>query len=238
MSGTKSLMGGLLNELTKMAGGSGGVAGLGSIADQAMKAWNGQSTATKGALGGALIGALLSRGGRQLLTTGAEVGGAALIGALAMKAVEGWRSGATAGATAPGGPVPDPGGTAYLPADPAAADDLAQRLLQAMVAAVKADGQVTDAERQAVNDQVATLKMAGDAASAVIAQELAAPLDAGRIAALARSPEEAAAIYTASALVVNREGAAEKGYLAMLAARLGLEPGLVAHLDATAAGAA
>lgn len=233
MTSTKSLMGGLLSELTKMTGGTGGASGVGGLADQAMKAWNSQSTATKGALGGALVGALLSSGGRKLLGTGVEIGGAALVGALAMKAVDAWKTGATADAGA--GPVPDPGGTAYLPSDPLAADDLVRKLLQAMVAAVKADGQVSDAEREAVNSQVAKLKMAGDAASAVIAEELSAPLDPGRIAALAASPEEAAAIYTASALVVNREGAAEKGYLAMLAARLQLDPGLVAHLNATAA---
>ena len=69
----------------------------------------------------------------------------------------------------------------------------------------------------------------------MIAAELDAPLDAGRIASLARSQEEATEIYAASLLTVDPDGAAEKGYLAMLAARLNLPADLVAHLHARAA---
>ncbi len=230
MNGARRLLDGLLVGLGQMTGGK----GLGELADQARKTWDDQSALTKGAIGGAVLATLFTRGGRRVLGSGLEIGGAALVGALAMKAYESWLAGAVPSAGGAG----DPTGTAFLPADPAAADDLAARLLQAMVAAVKADGQVTDAERAAVNAQVAQLQMAGDAASALIAAEMDAALDPGRIASLARSPEEAAAIYTASALVVNRQGAAEKGYLAMLAARLGLDAGLVAHLDAQVAGSA
>lgn len=228
MNGAKLLLDGLLGGLGQITAGR----GLGELAGQAKKGWDGQSALTKGAIGGAVLATLFTKGGRRVLGSGLEIGGAALVGALAMKAYENWQTGAAAQA----GAVRDPLGTVFLPADDAAADDLATRLLQAMVAAVKADGQVTDAERAAVNAQVAELRMAGEAASAIIAEEMEAALDPGRIAALARSPEEAAAIYTASALVVNRAGAAEKGYLAMLAARLGLDARLVAHLDAQVAG--
>jgi uncharacterized membrane protein YebE (DUF533 family) len=234
MNGAKSLLDGLLGGLTQ-GGGLGG--GLGGLAESAMKTWNAQSKTTQGAIGGAVLGTLLTKGGRNVLGSGAEIGGAALIGALAMKAFAAWQDGSAA-TDAAAAPMQDPTGTSFLPKDAAQADDLAARLLQAMVAAVKADGTVGEAEREAVNVQVAQLKMDGNDASAVIAQEMAAPLDVGRIAGLARNPEEAAAIYTASALVVNRNGAAEKGYLGMLAARLGLEPALVNHLNAVAGGAA
>ncbi len=157
--------------------------------------------------------------------------------ALALKAWRNWKAGAALGAVGDDG-MPDPSGTAFLPGDTAAADDLSHRLLQAMVAAVKADGTVTDAEREAVNAEVAKLQMAGDTASEIIAEEMNSALDPGRIADLAHSPEEAAAIYTASALVVDRDAPAEKGYLSMLAARLRLDKDLVAHLDATVASAA
>ena len=234
MNGAKSLLDGLLGGLTK-GGGLGG--GLGDLAGKAMETWNNQSKTTQGAIGGAVLGTLFTRGGRQALGAGAEIGGAALIGALAMKAFAAWQAGSAATETA-AAPMPDPAGTTFLPQDAGQADDLAARLLQAMVAAAKADGTIGEAEREAVNAQVAHLKMAGSDASAVIAQEMAAPLDVGRIAGLARNPEEAAAIYTASALVVNRSGAAEKGYLAMLAARLGLDQALVDHLNAVAGGSA
>ena len=229
MNGAKSLLDGLLGGLTQ--GG-----GLGDLAGKAMETWNNQSKTTQGAIGGAVLGTLFTKGGRQVLGSGAQIGGAALIGALAMKAFSAWQAG-DGSDTVAAAPMPDPSGTGFLPKDAAEADDLATRLLQAMVAAVKADGTVGDAEREAVNAQVAQLQMEGNEASAIIAEEMAAPLDVGRIAGLARNAEEAAAIYTASALVVNRNGAAEKGYLAMLSARLGLEPALVDHLNAVAGGA-
>ena len=50
----------------------------------------------------------------------------------------------------------------------------------------------------------------------------------------AQASARATEIYAASLLVVDPEAPAEKGYLAMLAARLGLDPGLVAHLHARA----
>jgi uncharacterized membrane protein YebE (DUF533 family) len=77
--------------------------------------------------------------------------------------------------------------TDFAPIGQADADDLAQRLPQAMIAATKADGHVT------------------------------------------------AQIYAASLLVVDPEAPVEKAYLAMLAARLNLDVGLVAHLHANSA---
>ena len=151
-----------------------------------------------------------------------------------MQPYEDWKAGKSA--TAEPGPValPKPDGTAFLPSDPASADDLAARLLQAMVAAAKADGHVTTEERARIEAQLGSLGL-GAQAHAMIAAELDAPLDAGRIAALARSQEEATEIYAASLLTVDPDGAAERGYLAMLAARLNLPADLVAHLHARAA---
>jgi uncharacterized membrane protein YebE (DUF533 family) len=103
-----------------------------------------------------------------------------------------------------------------------------------MVAAAKADGHVTAMERRRIGTQLDTLGL-GPEAQALITDELDAPLDVGRIAGLARTPEEAAEVYAASLLVVDPEAPAEKGYLAMLAARLQLDPALVSHLHARAA---
>ena len=229
MAGLNGLLGGLLGGLNDLTAAQGGIGGL---ANTAKGAWNSQSTLTKGAIAGGLLGVLLNGNARRMVGTGVEVGGAALIGGLALQAFSNWQAGRAAATAAD--PVPAAHGTAFLPSDPAAAEDLSKRLLQAMVAATKADGVVTDAEQAAIDGQLAKLGL-GEAAQVMISVELAAPTDVGRIAALARNPEEAAAIYTASALVVNRQGAAEKGYLAMLAARLGLDAGLVQHLEAALA---
>jgi uncharacterized membrane protein YebE (DUF533 family) len=70
---------------------------------------------------------------------------------------------------------------------------------------------------------------------ALIAAELDAPLDVGRIAGLARNEAEAIQLYAASLLVVDEQSPAEKGYLAMLAARMNLDQGLIDRLHAEAA---
>jgi uncharacterized membrane protein YebE (DUF533 family) len=51
---------------------------------------------------------------------------------------------------------------------------------------------------------------------------------------LAQSDAQAEEIYAASLLVVDPQVRAEKSYLAMLAARLNLDPGVDAHLHARA----
>lgn len=229
MLGAKSLLDSLLGQAATLAQGH-DTTGLGG---KAKDAWNNQSGLGKGAIAGGILGILMTGSGRKILGTGAKVGGAALIGGLAYKAYEDWKAGKSA--VPEPGPLalPQPEGTLFLPSDPVLANDLSARLLQAMVAAAKADGHVTPEERIRIDTQLDTLGL-GPEASAMIAAELDSPLDAGRIAALARNEEEATEIYAASLLTVDPNGAAEKGYLAMLAARLNLDAGLVAHLHAKA----
>lgn len=195
-----------------------------------------KSLATGAAAGGVL--ALLLSGGKpkKLIKNAVKLGGVALVGGLAYKAWQDWQAGRqpqAAGAGAPPPALPKPEGTVFLPADTGAAEALSLKLVRAMVAAAKADGHVTSAERRRIAAQLPELGL-GSEAEALIAEELDAPLDVGRIAALAASPEEAAEIYAASLLVVDPEAPAERGYLAMLAARLRLDPDLVRHLHANA----
>ncbi|MDZ7905885.1 MAG: DUF533 domain-containing protein [Cypionkella sp.] len=153
--------------------------------------------------------------------------------ALAYRAYQDWKDGKSASAEADPAALPAPS-PAFLPASDEGQEDLALRLVQAMVAATKADGHVTSAERGRILSQLPNLGL-GDEAQALIAAEIDAPFDVNRIAALAQTEAEAAEIYAASLLVIDPEAPAEKGYLAMLAARLGLDAGLVAHLHAKTA---
>lgn len=226
----KSLLDSLLGGVKDLTAGQ----SAGDLAGKARNAWDGQSTMTKGAIAGGLLAVLLSGNARRLVGTGVKVGGAALIGGLAYKAYEDWKSGKSAAQTAGDGPValPQPD-ESFLPSDQLGAESLSQRLLQAMVAAAKADGQVTAEERARIADALPQLGLGADA-QAMLAAELDAPLDIGAVAALAESEAQAAEIYAASLLAIDPDGAAEKGYLAMLAARLNLDPGLVDHLNARA----
>lgn len=190
-----------------------------------------------GAVAGGLIGLLLSGGKpKKLVKNAVKMGGVALVGGLAYKAYQDWQAGKApapqTGGTEPPA-LPKPEGTVFLPSDTSAAEELSLKLVRAMVAAAKADGHVTSTERRKIAAQLPELGL-GAEAEAIISDELDAPLDVGRVAAMAASPEEAAEIYAASLLVVDPEAPAERGYLAMLAARLRLDPGLVQHLHANA----
>ncbi|MCB6179611.1 tellurite resistance TerB family protein [Rhodobacter sp. Har01] len=216
----------LLDNLT----GGQGVQGL---TEKARQTWDGQSNLGKGAIAGGLLGLLFTGGGRRLLGTGAKVGASALIGGLAYQAYQDWKKGKDPAAPAQAA-LPSPEGTVFLPTDLAAANDLAGRVLQAMVSAAKADGHVTPDERSRIDEALQKMGLEAEA-EALIKAELDAPVDVRRIAGLARGPEEAAEIYAASLLVVDEQSLEEKGYLAMLAAALNLEDGLVQHLHAKAA---
>lgn len=228
MQNAKSFLDNLMGGVGQLTGGQGAK----GLADKAKGAWDNQSALGKGAIAGGLLGILLTQGGRRLLGTGLKVGGMAAIGGLAYKAYEDWKAGR---ATADGPEaLPSPEGTAFQPDDPEAADELATHLLQAMIAAAKADGHVTPDERARIDGQLANLGLEEEAA-ALIGAELDAPLDVDRIAGLAGSEAEAMQIYAASLLAVDPEGVAEKGYLAMLAARLRLDAALVTRLHEQAA---
>lgn len=224
MLNAKSLLDSLVGGVTQITGGQGAK----GLTDKAKETWNNQSTLGKGAIAGGLLGILLTQGGRRILGSGLKIGGMAAIGGLAYRAYEDWKRGKSGDVAAL--PAPD---SAFNP-EGEEADDLATRILQALIAAAKADGHVTPEERAVIDGQLGILGL-GDEATGLIAAELDAPLDVGRIAGLARSEAEATQIYAATLLVVDETSPAEAGYLAMLAARMNLEQGLVDRLHAEAA---
>jgi uncharacterized membrane protein YebE (DUF533 family) len=227
MLNAKSLLDSLVGGVSQITGGQGAK----GLTDKAKETWNNQSTLGKGAIAGGLLGILLTQGGRRILGSGLKIGGMAAIGGLAYKAYEDWKAGRSGGQTAA---LPAPEGTEFLPTDAAAVNDLATRILQAMIAAAKADGHVTPEERATIDGQLGNLGL-GDEAVAMISAELDAPLDVGRIASLARTEAEATQIYAASLLVVDEQSPAEKGYLELLAARMNLDQALIDNLHAEAA---
>lgn len=109
-------------------------------------------------------------------------------------------------------------------------------LIAAMVAAAKADGRVDEDEKGrliARMDEVG----AGEEERTFLAGELARPLDLDALVARVEGPVQAAEVYAASAAVIDADTAAEQGYLALLAARLGLSAELVRDIHARVAAA-
>lgn len=203
---------------------------------------NGKGGLATGALAGGLAGILLGgKKSRKLAKSALKVGGVALAGGLAYKA---WRDWQANKAPSPAQtPVQDngtlspelsaPKDSPFSPSTPEEELDLTRALIRAMIGAAKADGHVSDEERRRISDHLAEIRL-NAADMAFVDEELSKPLDIDAVAKGAACPEQAAEIYAASLLVIDPAGAAEKGYLAMLAVRLQLDPGLVEHLHANA----
>jgi uncharacterized membrane protein YebE (DUF533 family) len=188
---------------------------------------------------GALAAVLLGTGaGRQLTGTAVKLGGLAAIGGLAYKAYQNYKNGGQpqqAGTPAAGQPelLPPPTGSDFHSAQaPQGEGEFALMLVRAMIAAAKADGHIDDEERKKIGDKL-SLSGIGAEAEAFMRGELEAPLDLDAIVASAKTEAQKAEIYTASRLAIEPDTRAERGYLDLLAGRLGLPDGLVDHIEAT-----
>ena len=160
-----------------------------------------------GAAAGALALLLSSRSGRKLIT----MGGLAGLGTLAYKAHK-------------AGKMPTSAQDVIgLLKGPKAASR-SEILLQAMIAAAKADGEIHEDELALIrahdNGAVDALKMAINQAP-----------DAGQIAKLSNSPQAAAEIYAVSCRVANGLNPKERDYLDRLAMNLKLDPEIAARIE-------
>jgi uncharacterized membrane protein YebE (DUF533 family) len=227
------------------AGLPGSVGGaLGSIQDYAR-----QNPLLAGGLAGGLASVLLgSKGVRRLAGTALTYGGVAAIGGLAYKAYQDYQAGKATSGDAPiqapkgaaGVPavLPPPAGSPFAIANAAqGADVFALALVTAMIAAAKADGHVDAEERERILGRLAENGL-GAEEETFLAKELGAPLDIDRVVASAKTKEQAIEIYAASLVAISPDHPAERAYLDMLAARLGLEPDLARSVERTVAAAA
>jgi uncharacterized membrane protein YebE (DUF533 family) len=108
-------------------------------------------------------------------------------------------------------------------------NQLGVALLVAMIAAAKADGHVDETESQRILGHMDKAGLSGEEKSFVLS-ELAKPLSIEDVVAEAKTPELAAQIYTASAIMIADESDAERAYLANLAQRIKLDPAFVEEL--------
>lgn len=181
-----------------------------------------------GALAGGALGLLLgNKKFRKLGGNVAAYGGAAALGAVALKAYQDWQNKKTA--ATPNQPV----AALSAPATAAAAlpgiEQQSRIVLAAMIAAAKADGHMGAQEKQIIDAEVA--KLANNPSElAWFEAEIEKPANPAEIAALATTPEVGAEIYLASLLVVDEESFMERAYLDELARNLKLDPDLKAEL--------
>lgn len=221
----------------QQAGGGGGGGMLGSLGDKAKA-----NPLASGALAGGLAALLLgSKAGRKLTGNAVKYGGMAVVGGLAYKAYSDWQSRKSGQQPAPQQAdaelLPPPADTPFVPA-PQEEQDRTRLLVSAMISAAKADGYIDQGEQKLIFDRLGSLDLDSES-KAYLMDQLSAPLDLEPIIRQATQPEVAAEVYAASVLAIDPDHPAEKAYLQMLAARLGLDDALVEeiHRTAEAAGA-
>lgn len=184
-----------------------------------------------GGLGGLLLG---TKTGRSIAGSAVKVGALALIGGLAYKAFQNYQAGRPliTGAT---DAEAAPQGSGFEPA--AVTNETAALYIRAMIAAAASDGRIDSDEQARI---VGSLKQAGVDAEAeeFLATELNNPSTAEQLAAAVQSPEEAVQVYTAARIAIDPDTSGEQQFLARLAAALGIDSKLAAHIDATTRSAA
>src|SRR5690606_10795039 len=203
-----------------------------------------QSAAAQGSMGGfgggALVGGALGLllGNKKFRKAGGRVagyGGAAALGALALKTYQDWQSRQStpqAGAktsTAPAAATP----LRLTDVETPLMEQHGRAMLAAMIAAAKADGHIGPQEKALIENEVQRLAP-NEADRRWMHEELEKPADPSAIATLATTPEMAADIYLASLLVTEQDSFMERAYLDELARGLELDPSLKAELEGAA----
>ncbi len=180
-----------------------------------------------GAAGGALAASAMTlllgnKKARKATGNLAMYGGLAALGVAAYKAYSNWQT------TQAGAPQSQPQTIDRLSG--AQAEEHSQAILRALIGAAKADGHIDERERALIDTEIA--KLGNDPELARwFNLELGKPLDPAEVAGASRTPEMAAEMYLASALIVDDDSYMERAYLQELARQLQLAPALVAELE-------
>ena len=193
---------------------------------------------------GAIAAVLLGTGaGRELSGSVLKLGGLAAIAGLGYQAYKNWQAGkeappadASTATTAQPELLPPPTGSDFHTEASANNADFALILVRAMIAAARADGHIDDAEREAILGKVQLAGLGADA-QAFLESELANPVDLDTIIGAAVTESQKVELYTASRIAIEPDTRAERGYLDLLAGRLGLADALIDHIEATVASA-
>jgi len=184
------------------------------------------ATGAAAGAGGVLLG---TKTGRAVAGSAVRIGALALIGGLAYKAFQNYQAGKPLiTGLAPAEAAPQ--GSGFEPA--AVTNESAALYIRAMIAAAAADGRIDGSEQAKI---IGGLKQAGVDAEAeeFLANELNSPASVEDLANAVTSPEEAVQVYTAARMAIEPDTNGEQRFLASLAAALGVDSKLAAHIDAT-----
>lgn len=196
----------------------------------------GKGFSTKSFAGGALSGGALAllMGNKKFRKMGTKVaayGGAAALGALALRAYQDWQS-------KPVQAEPLKVNQPFSAATPVSLptpvlEERSRTILIAMIAAAKADGHLSADEQALLDQEFAKLSTAASERQ-WLQEQLNQAADPAAVAALVKSPEEGAEVYLASVLISGADSFMERAYLDELARQLALEDGFKQHLESLA----
>ena len=189
--------------------------------------------AAAGGLGAVVLG---TQAGRSLAAKAIKVGGLALIGGLAYKALQNYQQGKPLISHADQmqlGAAPQ--GSGFETA--AVSNDAAITYIRGMIAAAAADGRIDAKEQEKI---LGGLQQAGLGAHAeeFLANELNSPATVEDLVKGVSTPEEAVQLFTAARIAIDLKNQEEHDFLVALAQGLGLDGQLVAHIDSAARAAA
>ena len=185
------------------------------------------SLAAGAALGG-VAGYLANSGtgrqmGRKALRAGrsaAGLGGLALIGTLAFKAVSSMRESNA-----------EPAAVAEVSAVQAIPDTEPLLILRSMIAAAHADSVLDDQEQERILGRMQSVGLS-DTEEQLLLLELHNPKSIRELSAQCTGPADSAAVYTAALLAISVDCEAEEQYLQALASGLGLTTQLATAIEA------
>lgn len=198
-----------------------------SDTSQEVKAGNPVAVGGLGALAGALLGG--ARGGAAR----GAVGGAAMavLGQVAFTALQKHlaKQAETSGRVVTEEDIPLGMREPQTAGEEAVLRSRAQIILQAMINAAKADGQIDGAEMNRILGKLDEAGADQDTKDLVL-NEMRAPLDLEGLVAQVEAPDLAVEVYAASLLAIEVDTPAERSYLQRLAHALRLQPAVVADL--------
>lgn len=181
----------------------------------------------KGAMATAvLLGLLGTNGGRKLTGSMLKLGGLAALGTAAYKGYQNWQqTGDLMGVT-----VHSAEGFVDQP-ERHASEPRGLLIIEALVAAANADGNIDDQEQQAIKHQILEMHLPGEMAI-MLENIIDSPLSAGELAQKVRGLTEASEVYLATRLLIGNDASlTETLYKDSLVSALGLSPQLISSLD-------
>jgi uncharacterized membrane protein YebE (DUF533 family) len=161
---------------------------------------------------------------RKLAGTAASVGGMALLGGLAAKAIQNWQNPPLSNKSDSSTSLTE------INNKTCGTDDFKLTLIKAMVAAAKSDGHIDSIEQEKIFRQSENLALSSEE-KAFLFDLISRPIEIEEICSNLKTVEQKAEIYLASKIVCQDLSLEESKHLANLAEGLELPKDLIKNLD-------